>query len=96
MRVDHRNGTLHFGAQHVESDKVRGHLAAVAKRLAKAVAMMSPAPLPLPAAEAARREAVIRAARETLEGEHLKAVARKVRVYTFNLLVIVLVGTCAV
>ncbi|EFJ51612.1 eukaryotic translation initiation factor 3a [Volvox carteri f. nagariensis] len=80
MRVDHRNGTLHFGAQHVESDKIRGHLAAVAKRLAKAMAMIQPSPQPLPAVEAARRKAIIRAARDTLEGEHLKAVARKMAI----------------
>ncbi|GLC73813.1 hypothetical protein PLESTF_001423800 [Pleodorina starrii] len=80
MRVDYRNGTLHFGAQHVESDKVRGHLASVAKRLAKAMTMINPPPQPLPAAEASRREAIIRAARETLEGEHLKAVARKMAI----------------
>ncbi|KAG2498414.1 hypothetical protein HYH03_003672 [Edaphochlamys debaryana] len=80
MRVDHRNGTLHFGAQHVESDKIRGHLAAVAKRLAKAVTMMSPLPQPLPATEAARRQSLIKAAKETLEGEHIKAVARKMAI----------------
>lgn len=82
MRVDHRHGTLHFGAQHVESDRVRGHLSSIAKRLAKAMAMINPLPQPLPSAEASRREAIICAARETLEGEHLKAVARKVRLGT--------------
>eukprot|EP00198_Chlamydomonas_reinhardtii_P004079 XP_001693415.1 eukaryotic initiation factor [Chlamydomonas reinhardtii] len=80
MRVDHRNGTLHFGAQSVEADRVRGHLAAVAKRLAKAVTMMSPTPLPLSAADAQRRALIIKEARETLEGEHLKAVARKMAI----------------
>ncbi|GLI66197.1 hypothetical protein VaNZ11_009962 [Volvox africanus] len=80
MRVDHRNGTLHFGTQQVESDRIRGHVASVAKRLAKAMAMIHLLPQPLPAAEAARREAIIRAARDTLEGEHLKAVARKMAI----------------
>ncbi|WIA32240.1 hypothetical protein OEZ86_003087 [Tetradesmus obliquus] len=39
MRVDHRNGTLHFGSQQLESDKVRSHLSLLAKRMAKAAAM---------------------------------------------------------
>lgn len=82
MRVDHRNGTLHFGSQQVESDKIRGHLSSIAKRLAKAVAMMAGpgTEVARSAAEVAQKEAIIKAARETLEGEHLKAVARKMAI----------------
>lgn len=40
MRIDHRNGTLLFGAQELESDKVRAHLQLLARRLARAAAMI--------------------------------------------------------
>jgi translation initiation factor 3 subunit A len=80
MRVDHRAGTISLGAQSVESDRVRSHLASVAKRLAKAVtSLISPLPPPLPAAAEARRVNIVRTARETLEDEHNKALSRKVR-----------------
>ncbi|KAF8071218.1 TIF3A1 [Scenedesmus sp. PABB004] len=74
LRVDHRNGTLHFGGQNLESDKLRGHMALLAKRLAKAAAMADPAPAP--AAEA-QRLAVMRMAREHMGKEHSRLLARK-------------------
>ncbi len=60
--------------------QVRGHLSSIAKRLAKAVDMMAGPGVEVArsAAEVAQKEAIIKAAKETLEGEHLKAVARKV------------------
>jgi hypothetical protein len=74
VRIDHRNGTLHFGAQQLESDKVRNHLALLAKRLAKAASMMDPTP---PAALEAKRRAAIDHARKHMETEHVRLVARK-------------------
>jgi translation initiation factor 3 subunit A len=35
VRIDHRHGTLHFGAQQLESDRVRSHLQLLAQRLSK-------------------------------------------------------------
>jgi hypothetical protein len=40
VHIDHRNGTLHFGSQQLESDRVRGHLTTLAKRLTKAASMV--------------------------------------------------------
>ncbi|WIA12117.1 hypothetical protein OEZ85_012190 [Tetradesmus obliquus] len=74
MRVDHRNGTLHFGSQQLESDKVRSHLSLLAKRLAKAAAMTDPAPAP--AAEQ-QRAAVLALCRENISKEHSRLLARK-------------------
>ncbi|WIA32254.1 hypothetical protein OEZ86_003100 [Tetradesmus obliquus] len=74
MRVDHRNGTLHFGSQQLESDKVRSHLSLLAKRLAKAAAMTDPAPAP--AAEQ-QRAAMLALCRENISKEHSRLLARK-------------------
>eukprot|EP00775_Hariotina_reticulata_P001959 gene1959-2286_t len=74
VRVDHRNGTLHFGSQQMESDKIRNHLALLAKRLAKAATMMDPS---TPAAAEAQRLAVLRLARENMAKEHSRLLARK-------------------
>lgn len=64
MRIDHRNGTLHFGSQQLESDHVRSHLSTLAQRLSKAVHMMAPAESD---AHAARRAAAIKTALENME-----------------------------
>ena len=42
VRLDHRAGTLHFGSQQLESDRVKSHLALLAQRLSKAVQMLAP------------------------------------------------------
>ena len=42
VRIDHRNGTVHFGAQQLESDRVRDHISALARRLTKALHMVQP------------------------------------------------------
>ncbi len=42
-RVDHKNGTVHFGGLKAESDQIKDHIASLAQRLAKACAMISPA-----------------------------------------------------
>ena len=42
-RVDHKNGTVHFGGLKAESDQIRDHIAVLAQRLSKACAMIAPA-----------------------------------------------------
>ena len=42
VRIDHRNGTVHFGGQQLESDRVRDHISALARRLTKALHMVEP------------------------------------------------------
>ena len=46
VRIDHRNGTVHFGGLEVESDQLRDHIAVLTKRLTKAVGMIYPAQNP--------------------------------------------------
>lgn len=45
-RVDHKNGTVHFGGLEVQSDRLRDHIAALTKRLHKAATMIQPAQEP--------------------------------------------------
>lgn len=75
VRVDHRNGTLHFGAQQLESDKIRNHISLLAKRLAKAATMIEPGAVP--AAVAAQKEAALALCREHVAKEHNRLLARK-------------------
>lgn len=42
VRLDHRYGTVHFGGQQLESDRVRDHISALARRLTKALGMIQP------------------------------------------------------
>ena len=42
VRIDHRNGTVHFGGQQLESDRIRDHISALARRLTKALHMVEP------------------------------------------------------
>ena len=46
MRIDHKNGTLRFGAEQLEGDHIRDHIAAMAKRLTQALTMINPAANP--------------------------------------------------
>jgi len=41
-RVDHKNGTVHFGGLELESDQLRDHISSLAQRLTKAVAVIYP------------------------------------------------------
>ena len=75
VRVDHRNGTLHFGAQQLESDKIRNHISLLARRLSKAVTMIEPAAVP--AAVAAQKQAALALCREHVAKEHSRLLARK-------------------
>lgn len=75
MRIDHRNGTLHFGGQQLESDRVRGHLALLAKRLAKASRMIDPRPASGRAEDA--RRAALQLCRDHMASEHKRLLARK-------------------
>ncbi len=42
--MDHKNGTVHFGGQQLESERVREHIANMAKRLTKVVSWVTAAP----------------------------------------------------
>ena len=44
VSIDHRNGTVHFGGQQLESDRIRDHISALARRLTKALHMVQPDP----------------------------------------------------
>lgn len=79
VRVDHRNGTLHFGGQQLESEKVRTHLSALAGRLSKAVVMIDgPAAPGEEEARSAKRLAAIKHAMAHTQEEHKLMNARKV------------------
>ena len=74
-RFDHRNGTVHFGGQELENERVRSHISIAAKRLSKALLLINPEAT---AAEyEARRSAAIRRALETADEENKRALARK-------------------
>ena len=42
VRIDHRKGTVQFGGQQLESDRVKNHLSTLAKRLTRALLMINP------------------------------------------------------
>lgn len=44
VSIDHRNGTVHFGGQQLESDRIRDHISGLARRLNKALHMVKPDP----------------------------------------------------
>lgn len=46
MRIDHRNGTLAFGGQQLEAERIRGHLSTLARGLNKALTMIHPPSAP--------------------------------------------------
>eukprot|EP00798_Chlamydomonas_sp_ICE-L_P024015 gene24015-9590_t len=75
VRVDHRNGTLHFGSQQLESERIRGHLAILAMRLGKTIGMVSP---DVSVAKATKRATAVKAALECMEADHRRATARKI------------------
>lgn len=77
VRIDHRNGTLHFGSQQVESDHVRNHLSALTHRLSKAVHMMRPVDS---AEHAEARATAIKTALETMDREHTMNSGRKIMI----------------
>jgi len=77
VRIDHRNGTLHFGSQQLESERVRTHLSVLARRLSKALHLISPA---APAEKEAKRAELIATALVKVKEEHVKANARKVMI----------------
>eukprot|EP00887_Chlorella_sp_A99_P004683 scaffold4.g4683.t1 len=73
-RFDHKHNTVHFGGQEVESDRVHGCVAAMAKRLSAALATVAPGPSP---EAAARRRALLARALATADMENHRALARK-------------------
>eukprot|EP00271_Cylindrocystis_brebissonii_P023350 TRINITY_DN9659_c0_g1_i1.p1 TRINITY_DN9659_c0_g1~~TRINITY_DN9659_c0_g1_i1.p1 ORF type:complete len:1097 (+),score=334.31 TRINITY_DN9659_c0_g1_i1:34-3291(+) len=79
VRINHQDKTVHFGSQALESDKVRNHLVLLARRLSKAVGLISsskggPAPAPAVTVSAAEREHH----NLLLEKEHQRLLARKI------------------
>lgn len=42
--MDHRNGTVQFGAMSLESDRLKGHLGLLSSRLATALRLADPTP----------------------------------------------------
>ena len=46
MRIDHKNGSIHFGKPQLESDRLRGNISVLARRLAKACSLIAPVPAP--------------------------------------------------
>ena len=44
MRIDHKNGSVHFGKLQLESDRLRDNIAVLARRLAKAITVIDPVP----------------------------------------------------
>ena len=44
MRIDHKNGTVHFGKLQLESDRLRDNIQVLAQRLAMALTIVNPAP----------------------------------------------------
>lgn len=74
-RFDHRNGTVHFGGQELENERVRSHISVAAKRLSKALLLINPKESK--AESEARRVAAIRRALESAGDENKRALARK-------------------
>ncbi|KAF5827767.1 eukaryotic initiation factor [Dunaliella salina] len=74
VRIDHRNGTLHFGSQQLENERVRGHMALLGQRLSKVLHIVKPASSP---SHEERRNAIITHAMNTLEKDHGIYLARK-------------------
>ena len=70
IRIDHRNGTLHFGSQQLESEKIRSHLSLLASHLSKAVNMIDPS---VSAEKAAKRTAAIQVGLACQDGGLRKA-----------------------
>ena len=42
VRIDHKNGTVHFGAPQLESEQLQDHLSTLSKRLSRALTMTRP------------------------------------------------------
>jgi translation initiation factor 3 subunit A len=76
-RVDHRRGTVSFGSASLDSDGLRAHLAELARRLSRAALLIDPQEGARPRNAEERRLAAVRQAREQVEGEHKRALARK-------------------
>ena len=44
MRIDHKNGSVHFSKLQLESDRLRDNIAVLARRLAHAITIIDPVP----------------------------------------------------
>ncbi|CAI5465819.1 unnamed protein product [Closterium sp. Yama58-4] len=76
VRLDFVEGTVKFGADELESDRIRNHLATMARHLDRAVALIrlkSPAPVEEPAEQLPPAEEI----QAAVEKEHRRLIARK-------------------
>ncbi len=46
VRIDHKVGTVHFGALQLESERLHDNISTLARRLAKALTIINPVPTP--------------------------------------------------
>ncbi|KAJ7534841.1 hypothetical protein O6H91_12G006400 [Diphasiastrum complanatum] len=74
VKIDHLKGTVHFGSQDLESDKIKNHLSILARRLNKAISLFQPHAL----ARALRQSQPFSELLVLVEKEHKKLLARKV------------------
>lgn len=75
VRIDHRLGCIRFGSAALESDRMRGQLSTLAKRLTTACNIISPPDVNAISAERAPIYAEVRA---NLEYEHLATLERRI------------------
>ncbi|GJP74898.1 hypothetical protein CLOP_g5423 [Closterium sp. NIES-67] len=76
VRLDFCEGTVKFGADELESDRVRSHLATMARHLDRAVALIR-LKAPAPAPEAAEQLPPAEEIQAAVEKEHRRLIARK-------------------
>ncbi|CAI5504288.1 unnamed protein product [Closterium sp. Naga37s-1] len=76
VRLDFCEGTVKFGADELESDRVRNHLATMARHLDRAVALIR-LKTPAPVGEAAEQLPPAEEIQAAVEKEHRRLIARK-------------------
>ncbi|CAI5499313.1 unnamed protein product [Closterium sp. Naga37s-1] len=76
VRLDFCEGTVKFGADEIESDRVRNHLATMARHLDRAVALIR-LKAPAPVEEAAEQLPPAEEIQAAVEKEHRRLIARK-------------------
>ena len=80
-RFDHRNGTVHFGGNHIGTENIKTQISSAAKKLSKVLTAINGKHSGIAANAAseknARRNAAIKRALETGQDENMRALARK-------------------
>jgi len=77
LSIDHRNGTVHFASSHLAPEKMKNHLSLLAKRLSRAVGMITPSG---ETEKAARVTELISKAKTSVPTEHFVALERKKKI----------------